>query len=114
MMELEIELKCTSDHLKKWSKSAISLVHCLPPTRRSTVYFVTAAVSSQAAGCDLYLQSVTRSVQTSQFKDFEMCKKYLLDLGHQLVEQGEANTQYFCVGFLVLLLATGARVTHRA
>lgn len=44
MMELEIELKCASDYLKKWSKSSISLVtlprslagqHCSPTTSNS-------------------------------------------------------------------------------
>jgi len=68
MMELEIELKCASDYLRKFSKSSISLM----------------------SGCELYLRTVTRSVQTSQYKDFNDCKINLLGVGETLVAAGLA------------------------
>ena len=72
---------------------------------------------SQMSGCELYLRTVTRSVQTSQYKvrvdirflhpldfnvqDFNDCKINLLGVGETLVAAGLVTTSW-CVGLRII------------
>jgi len=71
MMELELELKCASDELKKFAKSSIELT----------------------SGCDLYLRAVTKSVAYGGAEDFEKLRLLLLEHGRGFIENGTSGSQ---------------------
>jgi len=70
MMELELELKCTSDELKRFAKSSIEL----------------------NSGCDLYLRSVTRTATGGPSEDFEQLRAVLVEHGRAFIKNGASGT----------------------